>query len=381
MAISFLASGEIEMKDWNQEIVNSPSYLPVFLYPCRIETRLFPAEGTSQKTIKIRLFPDQIAISNFKRKLTEQEILSGKTFGEVTALEERRIIWRKLANEYGAARAAWIIHSSGTKEKEEQENKLPEFKLLPDFFLVTLYIDNKTVLRQAHRVGKSLSILNVPQKSNSKKDLLGEGAQWLSDFKIAQEQGMAFEFTLNSEIKTIKKITVVGIRDETGSEALVEELFERHHYTASASFIKHDTATNNTDTNSSGFSRKENIENRFEQEFGKQPGNIDSSNAGRMAWALGFDNKGKELLGKWQHGWEKYNYLSSDLHNALWVVTGKYFHDTLLKDSVKESDAQKLRAHFSKYIRPGGLLPSFRIANIPYGLLPVTRLDGWKKAH
>ncbi|QNU68628.1 hypothetical protein EHE19_009630 [Ruminiclostridium herbifermentans] len=36
------------------------------------------------------------------------------------------------------------------------------------------------------------------------------------------------------------------------------------------------------------------------------------------------------------------------------------------------------RKHFTKYVRPGGPLPAIRIANQPYGVLPVMSLDNWK---
>ncbi len=36
------------------------------------------------------------------------------------------------------------------------------------------------------------------------------------------------------------------------------------------------------------------------------------------------------------------------------------------------------RKHFTEYVRPGGPLPAIRIANQPYGVLPVISLDSWK---
>lgn len=398
---------------------------PVFLYPCQIETRLF------NRTLKVRIYPDQIAIFRLEKLLTKEEFLGGQRFhhaikaielyrrklvkkygedrsafliektkanetysgpeDEMTEQEfvdarayhniksKPKKIWRSLVQKYGTHRAAWLIYSTKDIKKHQKEFRDPEatqepqIKLLPSFFLVTLYPKNGDPLRKWCKVKSPLKVLSICEEG-----ILGGGASWIADFEIAKKGGMAVEFQLSKEIDKILRITVVGINVADNDVNVLEELFENHHYTVGMGFPEFGTPTNNTTNTSAGYTKREDLESRFNQEFGDETNISDDCNAYQLAKALGFSDAGKALIAKWQYGLDIHNYYVEDLHRALWRVSGGYFFNYFIKGALDKATETKLMTHFKDFVRPAGMLPSFRIGNLPYGVLPVTQIKGWR---
>jgi hypothetical protein len=63
------------------------------------------------------------------------------------------------------------------------------------------------------------------------------------------------------------------------------------------------------------------------------------------------------------------------MNTALWAATWGYFMEQRLTGAVSADGLRQFRRHFIDHIRPGGPLPTLRVGNQPYGLLPVTSLD------
>ena len=106
---------------------------PVLLFPVRLETRFFPVEGGSE--LRIRIYPDDIAIQTHEPSITEDEYEAGCHYirriwwagkapynpaddsledeEKKKKQEERQerwdSAWLELAGEYGPERAAWIV--------------------------------------------------------------------------------------------------------------------------------------------------------------------------------------------------------------------------------------------------------------------------------
>jgi hypothetical protein len=332
--------------------------------------------GDERSALIIEQTKDKDAYSQLANELSEQEFQDGRSFHDNS--EAPKAVWRKLSQEYRAHRAAWIVHqteglTSLEAYRDPDDRKLPQFELLPSFFLITLYPDEGDVLRKWSQVTAPLAVLQI-----SEEGVFSGEAAWVADFEQAKAKGMAVEIDLSDEIKKINKITVVGLCEGGDHSRDLKDLLENHHYTAGAGFVKHSTPTNNSETASSGFSKKEDVETRYNQEFGEQPEDTQDSNADRLAWALGFDGDGKALLGKWQDGWDKHDYYTKDLHRALWRVTGDYFFDNFLNGALSDDARARLRKHFEDYIRPAGAYPTIRIGNLPYGVLPVTQIGDWE---
>jgi hypothetical protein len=351
-------------------LLNASSDIPAFLYPCQIETRIH------KKNLKVRIFPDQFAVSRLEKKLTLNEFKSAKSYHLEEDEEEKLSVWRQLAQDYGVHRASWLIREAEgfnalAEYREEGDKQNPKFGLLPDFFMVTLHIDGKEPIRKWSAVKDELPILGL-----SKSGALSGDAEWISNFDTAMEKGMAQEFELDSDITNIDKITVVGLNTKSSDSEQLEKLLSDHHYTEGSGFLEYGTPTNNSDESQSGFTRKEIIEERYQQETNIQNDDEDS-NAQRLAGALGFGDEGLDLLRRWQNAVEVGDYYTKDLYEALWKVTGDYFLEYFLRGVVTGDDRARLKEHFSSNVRAGGMLPSIRMGNLPYGVLPVTRLNGW----
>ena len=66
------------------------------------------------------------------------------------------------------------------------------------------------------------------------------------------------------------------------------------------------------------------------------------------------------------------------MHRAVWPAMGGYFFDTLVKGAVSAEDQARLAKHFDVWVRAQGPLPTIRVGNQPYGVLPVTSLNDWR---
>lgn len=353
---------------------------PVFLIPFQIETRIF------DDYLKIRVFPDQIAIDNLKRKLTQKEYFDGQEFNADRTIES----WRSLTGKYRPGRAAWIAKEAiGIDEEYEfSENEnlfIPKIRLLPKYFVLSLHLDNGQVLRYQ---SKNINESGLDFISPGSEGLFSGDANWVTDFNKALDLGMAF-LVDRSELQgidVINKITVVGVRPNHNNNIgfdLLTNTFESHYYSSEASFIPYGTPTNNTEEKESGITSDEDIEDWYQREFESDSGEI--NNAREMAKALGLD---AELFSKWKYSTNKTNAITKSLYSSLWPSTIEYFINTFLKEILSEGSLDKLKNHFLEYVRPLGFLPSIKIGKNPYGILPITQLNnasidnpyGWNNA-
>lgn len=348
---------------------------PIFLIPCQIETRLF------QDQLKIRIYPDQIAIDSLQRKLTKNEMQAGKDF---KLDNDPQAAWRHLLKSYKPGRAAWIVQEVNKHTNDEgvlddnyeyrdpEDLELPKLKLLPKFFLVSLHLDNGEIIRVVgNKITSSyLEIINITENST-----FSNGATWFADFGKAVDAGMAviIDRTSLAGANTINKITVVGIRpndpgDKDGKE-LLNEIFESHHYTKGVNFVKHGTPTNNTEEAVAGFTKNEDIEERYEREFNEET--CQSQTVTDLSKALCLD---PALLCKWENGDLLSSSLVEDFHKAMWPSTGGYYLSRFFEEIIDENNQNFIKEHFIKFVRPLGYLTSIRIGKIPYSILPVTRI-------
>jgi hypothetical protein len=72
------------------------------------------------------------------------------------------------------------------------------------------------------------------------------------------------------------------------------------------------------------------------------------------------------------------------IQNLLWPSTGKsflsflrYAADQNEDPNFVEKNLERLGKHFGKYVRGSGPLPLIRIADQPYGILPVSQTHKW----
>ncbi|QUL38163.1 hypothetical protein [Erythrobacter sp. JK5] len=85
---------------------------PILLMPLRIETRFAP--GADE--LWIRVYPDAWAVDGFEEKLSEKEVISGRSFWTdywaAAGDRDRQVAaWRNLVASHGTGRAQWIATS------------------------------------------------------------------------------------------------------------------------------------------------------------------------------------------------------------------------------------------------------------------------------
>lgn len=85
--------------------------LPVALLPVRVETRF--AAGAAGPELLVRIYPDDIHADRHERELTAEENAAGHGYwldvlGAAPNSQGTVDAWRRLAQQYGPRRAAWI---------------------------------------------------------------------------------------------------------------------------------------------------------------------------------------------------------------------------------------------------------------------------------
>ncbi|MET7877589.1 hypothetical protein ABZS52_11715 [Micromonospora profundi] len=65
------------------------------------------------------------------------------------------------------------------------------------------------------------------------------------------------------------------------------------------------------------------------------------------------------------------------MNTVTWATTWGYFLSDMVTGVVTEDDIRYGRRHYIEHVRAAGPVPALRVAEQPYGVLPVTALDRW----
>ncbi|MEU5909106.1 hypothetical protein [Micromonospora sp. NPDC047527] len=65
------------------------------------------------------------------------------------------------------------------------------------------------------------------------------------------------------------------------------------------------------------------------------------------------------------------------MNTVTWAATWGYFLSDMVAGVVTEDDIRHGRRHYIEHVRAAGPVPALRVAEQPYGVLPVTALDRW----
>jgi hypothetical protein len=365
---------------------------PVLLLPIRLETRFVENE------LYVRIYPDKISIETHEHRLTESEFKMGaydREIRETGSEEEKHEAWRGLVDLFGPRRAAWIRRTDlelprgvTPKGKGKSWTEAPQLRSFPERFAVYLYRGTNLVKGPVcgNQIPGSLPIFSSPE--TPLPSLFDESSDWVVDFEKAVACGMALripfaddEMALNRE-KGFSRIIAVGIRaiePEAGRQRL-EDLIDNHHYTTGGlAFIEHGTPTNNTQEAKAGNPKNDpssDANYRTEVEGPPRwdsPPRIPETNAQRLGYALGLGMQ-PEALRYSAGASDMRDSYSKDMRAALWPATGGYFLRTMLPGVIDPVGLEKLSEHFILYVDAGGLLPTIRAGDQPYGILPVSTI-------
>lgn len=402
MPYNFKVSNPKKVPQWlKREPVIRPGFsppkhltdrIPVLAFPVRLETRFVGQE------LLVRIYPDQLVVETHEHELTHSEVLAGRSFRERCAAvgdnqTTRRDAWRQLAGDFGALRASWIVRQLPMYDQYTTESDLarladdawtvaPTVRLLPDRFLVTVYKTKDlppAYVKTGRRIPPELPLMKGPGDTDNGNDLWGAGAKWVSDFSEAEGLGMAVSIPLDGLLPPFSHVIVVGLRESLEPEntvGLVEEWIDGQHYTYGFEFLPYGTPTNNTSDAKSGHSKSvDGSEESYDTELlGTGGESLDRmTNGGRLKRALGLA-EASEVFNSIRFASAASDSYAQEAQALLWSVTGDYFIETMLGEIVPTDARSRLTEHFSRFVRGQGPLSAIRVGNLPYGVLPVTRV-------
>ena len=377
-----------------------------------METKyLVPSAGAGSPKLRIRFYPDQIAFNSFDPRLTSQEVEDARAYWEESKNggDQKDLAWLKLADRYNLPRAAYISKSvinydpnlepdpvnpplksdSEIPLRDENDNLSAYCDLLPRRF--TVYGNfKKPGLQNLRAVGNAIS---KSLQLNPLDDADTKEADWVTDFDIAVEEGMAIEVELTDEQyeSGFDYLLAFGIRDNLSPEETkqkIEKLFTGHRYSHGLKLVKQGTPTNQVKETSK-------VEQSFTSprlhtqsdkltyrsiEFGKL--DEDTQGTGTVAMhspdgrvlsrALGLDKVTNGLVNANNND----QVAAMSMLVALWPSVLSYFMVKFA--NIQNLDLDKLKSYFIKYISAQGAIPPICVGKTPYGILPVTLLSNWE---
>ncbi len=262
--------------------------------------------------------------------------------------------------------------------------------ILPDRFVFWGYIDGeeKPIKAYGRKVNPNLQLSFSDEDEEeldpylldiAKGDVQVEGGlKWLFDYEEAVRNGMAITIPLSAKEydATFSSIYVLGVKDAPKKNTL-EELFYSHIYTRnSLDFLEVGTPTNQLESNRRHYqylTEQAQIDRRFKVEV-ERYGLTENETK-----FVGEDAVATSLAKHLNISEDTFTYLNScDLQNYKLPKDLVELFLPKLNDNKnnEENDSLSfpnfLSEYVSKYIFPKGILPTLRIGDMPYGILPTT---------
>jgi hypothetical protein len=385
-------------------------HVPLALLPVRLETR-FGDPGTD--VLRVRIFPDDLHVDGHDAQLTETEAQLGAALwtapadilasGEPPPAETpapnspdgRRARWTALVRVLGGPRAAWVAHAtrpvqtaSGgpapTPSTKSQAYVRPAVaRGLPDRWLVRAYLADRVVGEAwTSPVGVDLHMAPDPQAVPGPQDagadlpVVDPELRWLLDYAAAVSAGMAVDVPLPAGTDSLDRVVAVGVRASTSTADAATELaslLTAHRYTDRLGFLPAGSPTSNNPDARSAEDRHVDPDALWQQEFGAPAGA--GTAASILATALGLPAGILDGSPGSDDGGDR---RAEAMQTALWAATWGYYLGELLDASALGTvEIDQIRAHYLRFVRGRGTLPTLRVGRQPYGVLPLLPLARW----
>ncbi len=411
-----------------KDFENLKKGIPVLMLPVRIETRFLPTKKPT--SLKIRVFPDRIFMNEHETKLTKDEYKSGKKFwkdlakfeGSDNYEENRKQAWGWLVSIMGTARAAYVAQKTENKNipssqlREDNDYTVMTSKLLPDYWFVVGYKGSKRILETvSSAIDPDLCFSpNLQNAEEIPTDLSVDPAiKWMVDFDEAKNKGMGVEVSLTDDMQNgFDKLYVLGIKIKDKDANLTPkkaakyfaDTLNNHFYTEGAGFVPQGMPTNNTEEVNTGWSAfAEDLEAVWHRSFtekdtnktttpetdtdltcsGAMIPNNDTSisekdkNYNILEQALGLQQNSILKSFEYREGFEQK--AMQAMNTALWGVTlGEYLQSLLStekKSLLSSEEISYVQDWTQTYVKGGASLPTIRIGETPYGILPIQAAD------
>jgi len=393
---------------------------PFLLFPVRIETKF--ANAADGVELRVRIFPDDIAIAHHEKTLTAGEQSAGEDYwrsraqGSVapTAGQGDTIIrgaWNLIASRCGSYRSSWIVRATQPSNwsgegaapvvlnfpvletKPLNWSEVPRSQVMPDLFAIVLERgeDSRTVLGRP--VPDDLALGPDPLQADgfltrdatSKRLDISDDLRWLIDFNRAEAVGMGVRIALsrNERIEGFDRILVLGLRlssDGFDSAALLAELVESHRYSQGMSIVAQGTPTNNTEEAKSGLTTGgESVAETYALEHDADPYPVSANplrqlDGQRLANALGVPLDAVRALPNARRADIAE---SVAMNRALWSATLGNFVKELLDGSFTPGDIGRMQSFLTEFVHGRGLVPAIRVGAQPYGVVVTGSFDDW----
>lgn len=395
--------------------------LPIMMLPVRIETRFVNPAGAAQE-LWIRIFPDDIHADTHEPLLAKTEVEAGEEYWAKRAglhsfppgegvESEKKLAWENLkAFSVNPQRAMWIAKSTKPLNwphtdvpppptldfpkhsvfKEQTWTRAARTQALPDRFVVTLFANGKSVHEQTGQVIPDTVYLGpdpmaTEQAFTKKGDeiIFQEEIAWLQNFDKAVANGLGMKVKLKPSMfsanGSIDRITVFGVMhsaDPESGKKIVENLVENHRFSSKGlSFLPQGTPTNNTETESSGYSRFEDqLEKGYYEESKSTPN--PQSDLDLFAQAFGVN---RTVLKDLAHADQMDHHNNLMMNRALYAATLSYYFEDLMEPAIRDADAAQIRSFFTAFVSARGPLSGIRVGDQPYGVLLTSDLSRWNE--
>ena len=345
---------------------------PTLLFPLRLETRFREIpDNDSKEELLVRIYPDEILNDTFDPRLTHQEQALRTEYLETIAVDSKKeAAWQKLVANVGAFRAKWLVNVShdDIQTRENNEDPIFEFQHLPNYFqLYILDKDNKQIYdSQGEDIIRPLPILEDKTKT------------WLNDFEEALKVGMAIKIEIDKLKKeeVLDKIIVVGIIENNPEGNLLETIITEQQYSSDVAVLDYGTPTNNVSNKRVDYSTLNRVD--YQESFKRLhiPREEKSHYWGEqlenyLGLSENFLNQTK-YIGRSSEEVIKETNIRRNMRSILWMALANETIKQLTEPTFSISEQAEIWKYFTDSVEGQGIMPSIRIDNQPYAILPIT---------
>ncbi len=381
------------------DVARLDAQVPVALFPVRLETRF--VDGG--RTLKIRVYPEQVHVDAHEPGLTEGELEAGRAYWAArTAASddaEASAAWAALIRKMRPTRARFLVDATAPAAGVEPAvrpgpfSRQPTARLLPEQWVAIGLRGGVEVFRVWGKpVTEGLPVglppdpddpstaedaaASAPPPTPDRQDALAldPSVEWLVDYDAAEAAGMAVavreaDVTGGRLAEGVDELLVLGVdwgADPQAAAATLEETLRHHRYSDGLALLGAGVPTNTTDEDRAARGTDPLLDGA---ELDPVVVRTAPPAAERLGAALGIGTD--DVLDAVRARGSLDDVASADMNNALWASTLGAFLDDLMEPLVSTATADLVHEHHRRWVRGRGPLPAVRVGRQPYGVLPV----------